>query len=470
MTRPTLPVKKETFITGLPHGVSPAEVDALWEGSGCFRPRDQKLWLSHLISLEFGLARLVAGWVPDCGNLEWKIEMPQLLFEHMQRVRRLRERLQELPGGSGEIKPGEALAGWLGDLARADSGPSFFHVLFTHVYPALVRAYQDHAERCDEVFDAPTLYVLRMNEPEVMRAIARGRQFAALHPLAVPAPALAKAYALFIATGIARQGGLSPAGFSSPPAADAPAHPVESSPGPCPPMRRNDPGLRLRDGFPTSKEGNPTHGTRYEIVYHMSTEWQVIDPMCEIFHGMPGMPLDFFIDFARHTWDECRHARMGFRRLIELGYKIDQFEYSHTAQRTEVLEDYFAGLTMVGEACSFTRKKGSIPYFLKAGDPESAMLPETDCVDEQLHVTYGHRWVEQVYAAGKGHGKDRAAITEDLRASVLHNLLQDAKRTGSRSHGQELLLSLDADTREQLIKSFSGFCGLIEFKLDLTAR
>ena len=316
----TLPVQKETFIHGLPNGVSSAEEEALWVGSGCFRPRVQRRWLSHLIALEFGLARLVAGWVPDCGHLEWKIELPRLMFEHMQRVRRLRERLQELPGGAGEIKPGDALAAWLGDLASADAGPSFFRALFNHVYPALARAYQDHIERCDEVFDAPTLYLLRINEPEVTRTVEWGRQFLALQPLKVPEAALSNAYSRFIGDGIARQGGLNPDNFAPSPSSDGPAHPVEHSPGPSPDVRQNDARLRLRNGFPDTREGNPTMGTLYEIVYHMSTEWQVIDPMCEVFYGLPGMPLDFFIDFSRHTWDECRHARMGFRRLIELGY------------------------------------------------------------------------------------------------------------------------------------------------------
>ena len=135
-----------------------------------------------------------------------------------------------------------------------------------------------------------------------------------------------------------------------------------------------------------------------------------------------------------------------------------------------MLEDYFAGLTMVGEACSFTRKKGSIPYFLKAGDPESAMLPEIDCIDEQMHVTYGKRWVEKVYEAGSGLSKDRSTLTQDQRRSVLRDILENTEGNGFRTHGHELLQSLDPETREQLVKSFSGFCGSIEFKLDLTVR
>lgn len=78
--------------------------------------------------------------------------------------------------------------------------------------------------------------------------------------------------------------------------------------------------MELRVGFPETTVGNPTKFTLREIVYHNATEWQLIDPMCEVFHGIPNMPMEFVVNFSRHIWDECRHARMGWRRLRELGY------------------------------------------------------------------------------------------------------------------------------------------------------
>jgi uncharacterized ferritin-like protein (DUF455 family) len=463
-------IKKDTFINGLPNGVSPAEENKLWLGSSQFRPKDQKRWLSHLISLEFGLARLTAGWVPGCGHLEWKIELPRMMFEQMQRVRRLRERLQELPGGSAEIKPVESLERWLVDLGQADSGPSFFRVLFHQVYPALAGVYSEHIKRCDTVFDAPTLYLLNINAPEIDRAIAWGRNLIATHTLAVEDSAQAEAYQSFVAKTITMCDGLLPTEDEVSEDQNELSHPIKKSPGPNPERRSQDPRLRLRRGFPDSEAGNPTHGTLYELVYHMATEWQVIDPMCEVFFGIPNMPMDFFIDFSRHTWDECRHARMGFRRLEELGYKLTDFEFVHGAERVEVLGDYFAGLTMVGEACSFTRKKGSISYFLKAGDPGSAMLPEVDCVDEQLHVTLGNKWVEKVYEAATGKKKERNVLTVEQRRLMMDEIEQVSPDHEFRAHSIEFLKGLDAKTRDQLVNSFSGFCGLIEFKLDLTVR
>jgi len=452
--------KKETNIIGLPNGVSATQEDALWGDSPFLRPKNHKDWLAHFIALEFGLARMLAGWVPACGDLEWKLELPRIVWEQMQRAKRMRERLEELTGTSGAITPDESLVAFITGIGRSDQGSSFVEALITKVFPALSHAYGAYIAACDEVFDAPTLYILRLNQPEVDREVASIRQFIASHPLAVANPS--PAYADYVDAYLAALGGLTPPHFER--AGAMPKNPVENPAGPNPDKRSQDPRLRLRFGFPETKQGNPTKFTLREIVYHNATEWQVIDPMCEIFHALPGMPMDFFVDFSRHIWDECRHARMGMRRLVELGYKLEDFEWSHGTDRVTVMEDYFAGLTMIGEACSFTRKKGSIPLFLKVGDTRSAMLPEVDCADEQLHVTYGHRWVAKIYEFTKGLKRTREDITREQRELMVAGVLAHQ----GESYVKDTLESFDPATRAELVNSFAGFCGLIEFKMDMT--
>ena len=118
---------------------------------------------------------------------------------------------------------------------------------------------------------------------------------------------------------------------------------------------------------------------------------------------------------------------------------------------------------MVGEACSFTRKKGSISYFLKSGDRRSAMLPEIDCVDEQLHVSYGHKWAVKIYELVANQKRTMDAINKDRRAVTLQQVM-----AGGPTDAKEFLEQLDEGTRLELVNTFSGFCGAIEFKMDLT--
>lgn len=461
--KPTIP-RKETKLHGLPHGVTAAEEDALWgEDDGVYlRPKQHKEWLAHFISVEFALARLLAGWIPACGHLEWKLELPRLMFENMQAARRLRERLEEFPGGNGTIEPAPALAAFIGAIAPADHGASFVRGLLERVLPAVARGYAAYIERCDEVLDAPTLYLLRPVLAAKEHQIAWGRQFLSAHPLAVKDEAAAIVYRNHLEECLRLVPAFTPPAFAA--ATPFPKNPVAHPAGPNPQNHSNDPRMRLRVGFPMTKEGNPTKFTVREIVYHNATEWQVIDPMCNLFHGIPNMPMDFFVDFSRHTWDEARHARMGWRRLLELGFDpFQDFEWSHGTTRLEIFEDFFAGLTMVGEACSFTRKKGSIPFFLKSGDRRSAMLPEIDCVDEQLHVGYGHKWAAKIYELVANQKRTMDAINKDRRTVQLRHVME-----GGPSDAKEFLAQLDETTRRELVNTFSGFCGAIEFKMDLT--
>jgi hypothetical protein len=409
---------------------------------------------------------MLAGWIPACGNLDWKIELPRILFENMQQARRLRERMEELPGGVGRVEADPQIAAFLERIGPADHGGAFVSALFHQIFPALDRAYRVYQEKCDAVFDAPTLYVLRGILAEKRDQLDWARAFLSAHPLAGWNPDQSRRYVDYVQECLRLLGDLTPDGLAR--VDTLPASPVTEPGGPFPAKRSNDPRLTLRPTIPNELKGNPVHGTLREIVYHDATEWQVIDPMCEIFHGMPGMPFDFFVDFARHIWDECRHSRMGLRRLVEIGFDpFRDFEWCGGGERSASLAEYFLGLTLVGEACSFTRKKGSIPFFLRNGDTRSAMLPEVDCVDEQLHVSFGHKWAPKIFEAAYAKAATKDELAKDARAKILQAILDSP---GDEGAAKEYLNSLDDDARNDLVNSFSGFCGAIEFKLDLTVR
>lgn len=439
-------------IKGLQEGLKEQEIEALWGEYDFLRPGDHVRWLRHFISLEFGLARLQAGWIPACGHLQWKIELPRIIYEDMQHIRRLRERLQELPGGRGDIEPEAHLRSFLDAIAPADHGSSFFRALYEVIKPALANAYAVYLEKSDDVFDAPTRYILEQILFEKKRQLAWAQEFFQSNPLEPNDSHEAQQYLAYVADCVQRRGALVPDDRSA--SADFATSPVRMPAGPAPEQPSQDPSLKLLDRFPINKEEDPLHLSLREIIYHNATEWQVIDPMCYVFYGVRKMPLDFFIDFSRHIWDECRHAKMGLRRLQQLGYSTDDFHWPHYPSRTEALEDYFAELTLVAEACSFTRKKGSIVPFLQFGDKESARLPEIDCVDERLHVRYGRKWVPVMFKNKKNAQVDVDAISEETRERLAKNWQQ--------------FENMDEETRLEIARNFAGFCGTIEFTLDFT--
>jgi hypothetical protein len=430
-----------------------AEMEALWGDITWLRPKDHVARLRHFISFEFALTRLLAGWVPACPSYEWKTQIPQRMFEDMQHIRRLRERLRELPGGTAEISPNLSLAKFFEAIGAADSPESFLSAFYFEIKRDLLQAYQEYRDHGDPIFDAPTIYVLETIIPEKQRQLEWAASL--LHHVKFD-PALYSTvtrWRNYVRQCLRQIGGAANMAPSWNEEA-LPASPNSAPAGPAPEKPQQDPHFKLLDRFPLNKQEDPFFLSLKEIIYHNATEWQVIDPMCYVFYGVRNMPLDFFIDFSRHIWDECRHSLMGIRRIRELGYDIKDFCWPHYANRLEALEEYFAELTMVGEACSFTRKKGSIVPFLRFGDKHSAMLPEIDCVDERLHVRFGRKWLPVMFRNNKLDPRPLDAIAESTRLRLSQDWTQ--------------FEGLSEEEREKIARSFAGFCTTIEFSLDFT--
>jgi hypothetical protein len=87
-----------------------------------------------------------------------------------------------------------------------------------------------------------------------------------------------------------------------------------------------------------------------------------------------------------------------------------------------------------------------------------------DCADEQLHVGYGHKWVTKIYDCVRGSSDSREEIARRHRRAFFKGTLESQ----GNSDAKEMLSKLDEKAREELVNSFSGFCGTIEFKMDMT--
>lgn len=432
-------------IAGAVNAIDTAEESRLWEESPIFPPARQVAWLDHFVALEWHLSRLQAGWVSATPSLLWRMEMPRFLFEDMQHVKELRARREEYAKSAEPAPPAPRIAAFLTAIAEADSAASFYGQLFAQVKPAILAAYRTYLEKCDPIADGPTVYQLERIIWEKERQLTKAREIMQADPLTPANADEARAYESHVAACIAALGTLTPE-FSE--SAPLPANPTTAPAGPTPAKEVHDPRLRISERFPQSKEDSPVHGSLREIVYHMATEWQVIGPMCCAYYELDLMPLEFFIDFSRHIWDECRHAQIGHRRLRELGFSTDDFIWPAPADRPESAQSYVASLTLVGEACSFKRKQGSIIPFLRRGDHPSALLPSIDCVDERQHVTYGAKWVPEIY---KRYNND-------------HRPLRDiATETRSSAMAERDLLAADEPQRRQVSSRLPLFCSAIEF-------
>jgi hypothetical protein len=417
------------------------------------RTKENVARLTRLVSLMFGLARVQAGWIPNCPSYDLKTQIPARLYEDVRHVMRLRERLAQLPGGRDKIDPDPALQAFLDALGRAGDHHQFLAGLYFEVKRSLLIALEDFARESDPLYDAPTIYELKGVIPELREQLDWANAALLESRLDLPTARKVETWRAYVRELLAHIGGI--LGESPRPEHALPASPVAEPMGPAPEKFLGDPRMHYIDHFPLDRAEDPVNMTLREIVYHNATEWQVADQMGVIFYAMKGLPLEFFHDLARHMWDEARHSLMGMRRLAEFGYEpFRDFKWPYFPHRADAVKDWYGGLTMVGEACSFTRKHGSIEPFYHFGDPLSAQQSEIDCADERLHVTFGRKWLP-VLAAGAGDKRPLPALVRELRQSSL------AKSSGE-------LGDLSEAEKAELAKSAVAFCTSIEFSLDFT--
>jgi|GEM_PF-309080 len=409
--------------------------------------------LTRLISLQFGLVRLLAGWVPNCPSYALKTELPRLLYEDMRHLVRLHERFNQLPGSANAIEPSAELKEFLTRLGQADDHHCFLSAFYLDVKRALVIAVEDYVGACDPLYDAPTIYELRGILPELRQQIDWANQTLLESRLDLATGKRVAEWRRYIRSLLASIGGVLGEG----PKEDGPlaVSPAVAPLQPAPEHFLGDPQMQLIDHFPLDTEEAPVHLTLREIIYHNATEWAAIDHLCVLFFAARAMPLEFYLDLARHTWDEARHSQMGMRRLREMGFDpLRDFKWPYFPTRTGNFVEWFGSLTMVAEACSFTRKHGSIEPFYRFEDPLSAQQSEVDCLDERLHVTFGRKWFP-VMAQQTGDTRPLRELVKSLRQkSILARQFKAVELTEAE--------------KLEIAQSATAFCNAVEFDLDFT--
>lgn len=410
--------------------------------------------LQRLLSLQFGLVRVLAGWVPNCPSYELKTQLPQRIYEDMRHLLRLRDRLNQLPGTRGPIEAGPELQAFLERVGAADDHHCFLAALFFDIKRAMLGALEDYIRECDPLYDAPTIYELRGIVPELREQIGWANAALLESRLDLETGQRVQTWRAYVRALLAGIGGVW--GEEPRPAGAEPVSPAIAPLQPAPERFLGDPRMRYMERFPLDQSEDPVNMTLREIVYHNATEWSVIDHLYILFFGAKGMPLEFYADLARHTWDEARHSLMGMRRLRELGFDpFRDFQWPYYPQRNHSLTEWFGSLTMLAEACSFTRKHGSVEPFYRFGDPLSAQQSEIDCVDERLHVSFGRKWLPVMAKLG-GDTRPLPEMVKQLREKSILG------RTDLE------LDELDEQQQLELAHSATSFCNAIEFSLDFT--
>lgn len=364
--------------------------------------------------LERSLHRILCGWGRHVAEWEDKVVLFRQIWECAECVRRLRERLVQFPGTTGNLEA--PVSKRLENLANAVLlAPSLDDALdgaLRIFNGALAGSYIGYANSAHPVHDAPTLSAINENvrvkesfrlwlqefrrrkphqtEPAYERAIRKA--LANCDGLAGPLPVDEPARAVGVGTR-----------FRLPSRA---AHPKGSEP-------KYDLMPYLEADFSTSIETR-----RLFWCYGYMLEMNLAEDQLRWIWDAPDCPWDLVQDMTRHMWDESRHGDSGRSRLLDFGITLEEIGYPHYEREAPVEPNaepmtakdlyeavFFIG--MVAETGHFTVKHEAYEDFKAGGDMESAEMVLFDIIDETSHVQYAHKWLPFL--------AQRAGLEEDFK-------------------------------------------------------
>lgn len=420
--------------------------------SGILRPIDVDGILKQLYWLEFECSRMAMGWAPAFPDWDEKGRLVRMAYLHTEHMKLLEARIDELPG------PGIGKKDWTPDPIREAfrrisiaSSVEAFAAAYSYAATQLYERYARFRRLLDPILDAPTVDRLKYIETDRAELTEWGapyRQFAFVDDPERRSDFfewldfVRRTWAVMERSG---EGG----------ELSWPDHSVERPAGPVPAKAALDPRFPLVD-LTKYKSAmfdpkSPTHDSVKHMVFINASEMSAAETLTYLYYGVQRMPMEFYCDVARHTWDEVRHSQMGVRRLKQMGYRTEEFSWHPSTVPSKenmktAFPEFYSALTMVMEPCSFIKKRKSIDAFLDHGDPMSSVQSEYDIADERLHVNFGKKWGAKLFE----HIDDfETAQSVERKAKQMH-----LRKMGYQE--QEI---------EQVLNRFPEFCGFATMDL-----
>lgn len=388
-------------------------------------PRSRGKFLRAVAGFQTELFRAEAGFLPAFGDWEIRSQLPGLIYRDARRVQDLRDRCAEL-GAAGPGKhfsrraPGFGLIETL--CAAADSG-AFFRAVFGIVKPGLKGLLEQHLREDLAVFDAPSVPVVEALAGELDRQISWAKGFGEFE-----APADGE-WLERVRGQCGALGGELAGGGDSGAAVQSAGRRI----GSLPILDSTIPGgFREGTADPRLAESDTYADRALYHAHNFFMEVQAADSCASLLFEAPDMPWDFYLDAARHMWDESRHCAFGILKLRDLGRDIREVGVSSIAYATrQTLDplDRYAALT-TQEEDAFPGKHAGLKDSLEHGDAVLARAWSYDISDESQHVRYGRTWIP-VMIEECGEPRSYPEIKRDAvnwRRDVLSVRYENARR------------------------------------------
>ena len=363
----------------------------------------------RLLRLHWSERRLMALSVAHLtATPEWEVKCGLALhqWQDAEHADALRRRIAEMrnPVPRLDAPPDASLDALFDEAARAADTIELLAGAYGILRRALADAYERHLAETNPLVDQPTRRLMRFALLEEQDALAWGER--ALDALTAKEPAArikVLAWQRHLQAFLDAAGGI---------AGDLP---------------RPDTGPASRDATPFAPDFHPRRDARFQGLYAFdypphtiyndpdvpadernlallckrALEMDVPEMMASILTERADQPWEFYLDYSRQLWDECRHAMMGTVALetrgvdwttipLNIGFALRLNLHATPLERQIMLFAIEQSL-MPGE----TGKRSEYETAVAAGDALSAHFHDYDWADEVLHARIGRRLLKR---------------------------------------------------------------------------
>jgi len=368
-----------------------------------------------------------SAWLPLIPSIEIKTELPRFVWQDAQTAHALRERVFELrfPSRVMEEEGADAgLAALFAEVRNAPSVAAFLMSVGKVMLPALRDAYRAYLQVSDPIADGPTYRFLSLaltEKEEQVNTVSKWAESALAE--APELRGVATRWTEAVADRLAALGGvgIGPASPTSNAGALPGSRPYEIPDRPA----RDRRFWHCRFYWPDIIDSSFPYGEGIRLqlrsaVSHVNEVWAVetAGVILSAFAGV--LPWEWIHNSARWTFDETRHCRMGYERLLAWGLDpaeipLGTYIYESTAGQDPI---YRLGMLFFFETKNIRYKPERTRRFHEYGDKLSEHDMDFDWADETIHAGYGKRWLRQLLTVRGQAPSDYERIRERCREMV----------------------------------------------------
>jgi uncharacterized ferritin-like protein (DUF455 family) len=405
---------------------------------------DSAQLLKRFFFCERALLVNLAAWIPSIAPLDVKTGLARFVWQNTETAHALRNRVFELRFPSRMLEEqgaDRALIELFSGVKNAPSVPAFLLSIGEVLLPALRRAYSAYCEGSDSIADGPTHRFLSLALSEKVEQIAVFAQWA--ESALSENPDLresAQVWTHTVAERLARLGGVgvdaATVGSTERELAGAKAYFIPKRPA------RDSRFWPCRFYWPDVVDPEYPYGTGTLLqlrsaVSHLNEVWAVEAAGVILSAFADVLPWEWIYNSARWTYDESRHCRMGYERLmawrlapgeIPLGTYI----YDSAADQDPI---YLLGMLYFFETKNIRHKPARAQMFHSYGDTLSEHDMDFDWADETMHAAFGKHWLRELLVVRGQDPEEHNQIREQCEklvrnyvASVSPQEIADIKR------------------------------------------